>query len=361
MIEKFPIKVLFLAEELRLGGAETYFSTLEERLDRSKVHFHLMAVSKSKKLADQLRYPDQFDEYGFSPASRISKIVEYCRKHEPKIIHANSLQLAICAALARKISGVDCNIIYTKHNVTRLEAVSSKAFSRFVNQSIDCLLTICQSDARYFENHGVKREKIAIINNGVDLDSFLFFPHLLQKTDESDAPHIGILARLSPEKRHDLFLEISRRLVEKHPNSIFTIAGDGPQKELVEEKIAALSLTGSVRMLGAVKAPEYLKHVDYLLLVSDREVLPMAVLEGMAVGSLVIARDVGGVSDAVKDSTGLLVSSDRPEDYVDAIEGAMCSQQGERIRLARQMVEEHFSLEASIRQHEELYKRFSDN
>ena len=76
MIEKFPIKVLFLAEELRLGGAETYFSTLEERLDRSKVHFHLMAVSKSKKLADQLRYPDQFDEYGFSPASRISKIAE---------------------------------------------------------------------------------------------------------------------------------------------------------------------------------------------------------------------------------------------------------------------------------------------
>ena len=42
MIEKFPIKVLFLAEELRLGGAETYFSTLEERLDRSKVHFNLM-------------------------------------------------------------------------------------------------------------------------------------------------------------------------------------------------------------------------------------------------------------------------------------------------------------------------------
>ena len=55
---------------------------------------------------------------------------------------------------------------------------------------------------------------------------------------------IGILAVLRQFKRHDLFLEMAKSIIEKYPNKkfVFLIAGDGPQKNSIQKFISDLKL-----------------------------------------------------------------------------------------------------------------------
>ena len=354
---KRPI-VLFLAEELRTGGAETYFYTIEKRIDRDVFSFHSMAVPSGNK--GQLAFPEYFTPYTFSVRSRIKNVVDFARENQPSVVHANSLRLCFCAAVARRIGNFDFKIVYTKHNITALEKLSKKLFTKFVNNSVDSLIAICETDYDDLCATGVNVNIMHQINNGVDLEQYVFCEHEWWNSNEDAKPHIGILARLSPEKRHDLFIDIADKIHKKYPEVVFSVAGDGPEFEAIKSRIEAKHLEDVIEMLGRVDARDYLKTVDILLLVSDREVMPMSLLEGMASGCVIVSRSVGGVKDIVSSDTGFLVVSDCPDDYLKAIEHVFNDEGINEIALrARKLVESKYALDSSIRSHSEIYAALS--
>lgn len=347
--------VLFLAEELRTGGAETYFYALEKRINRDHFLFHSMAVpSDSERL---LAFPEYFTPYTFSLRSRIKTIVDFAKENSPSIVHANSLRLCFCAAVAKKIGNYDFKIVYTKHNITALEKMSKTLFAKFVNDNVDTLIAICGTDRAALSVAGVNESLIHQINNGVDLERYDFCQREWWRAGESKELHVGILARLSPEKRHDLFIDIADMVHQKYPKVSFSIAGDGVEFKSIETRIKSKHLEKAVKMLGRVDSQEYLKTVDILFLVSDREVMPMSLLEGMASGCVIVSRAVGGVEDIVSSDTGFLVTSDHPADYLRVIDLILDSKSiNETAFKARELVEKEYALSSSIRSHSELYK-----
>lgn len=351
--------VLFLAEELRMGGAETYFYELENSLLEG-IDFYSMAVQGARSVS--LRRPERCRAYSFHPLDRVRKIGLFAREISADVIHCNSLQLAFCASVSRKIYGLPCRIVYTKHNLTRLERISTRMFTGFVNKCIDRIVAICPHEASALADAGVRIEKITVINNGVDLERFRFAPHFSDGTIHCQSSlEVGILARLAPEKRHGRFLQIAKSILDAWPHTHFTIAGDGPERASIVEKIEQYGLTGCVSMLGAVDPVEYLKSIDCLMLVSDREVLPMSLIEGMATGLVVIARDVGGVEDIVKPEFSYLIQSDDDHDYVAAIEASLSRDTFGKLQDARRYVESRFSLERSLLLHRQLYFELSSS
>jgi glycosyltransferase involved in cell wall biosynthesis len=118
-------------------------------------------------------------------------------------------------------------------------------------------------------------------------------------------PVAGFLARLEPQKDPLALV----RAAAAHPGTV-AIVGSGSLEDAVDREIAALGPAARVLRLpfeGPVE--RYLRGFDLYVLPSRWESLPIAVLEAMACGLPVLATDVGGTAEAVRDGvTGRLVA-----------------------------------------------------
>lgn len=340
--------VLFLAEELRVGGAETYFYTLENKIDRAKINFYSMAVEGKEK--GRLHFPNLYTHYSFSYLDRYKKVSRLCQQNNISVIHVNSLRLAfIAAAIKRKYK---VKVIYTRHNITILEKISQRLYALFLNHGVDIVNVICKEERRYLERLGVDKDKIRVIYNGVLIEKFPFS----EMKPDIDILKIGILARLDKVKNHILFIDIAKKIHEVYPNTQFYIGGDGPEKKKVQHYIREKGCCEFVKMCGYVDAYDFLSKMDYSMLVSQREVLPISIIEAMAVGCIVIAKNVGGVSELVDDSTGYLIQGEAIDSYLNAFGQSVVSEnENDKRMAARNKVEHFFSLDRILNQIQDMY------
>ncbi|MEH7457962.1 glycosyltransferase, partial [Bacillus sp. JJ1127] len=217
------------------------------------------------------------------------------------------------------------------------------------------IITVSEFEKNNLISFQVAEEKIKTIYNGVDIEKFLF----RQKKKES-IYKIGILARLSKEKNHQLFIKIAAVLKTKR-DIMFYIAGDGPEKEFIEKEIENYNLQKSVKMLGNISEPyEFIRNMDVLLLLSFREVFPMVVIEAMATGTPVVSIKVGGVDEAIMDGeSGVLISKYCEYEFADALEKLQNNNQmiNNMRESAREKVVKYFSLNKMIEETREVYKK----
>ena len=122
-----------------------------------------------------------------------------------------------------------------------------------------------------------------------------------------EGPTLAFGGRLTAQKS----LEVALAAVAAVPRVALVVAGDGPERATVERCVAELGLGDRVTLLGARKREEVLElfhAADASLLSSSWENFPHGVVESLAVGTPVIATDVGGVAEVVVDGeNGLLV------------------------------------------------------
>lgn len=346
------INVLFLAEELRVGGAETYFYSLENNIDRNLFNFYTMAVDGDGK--SNICCPENFESYSFSIYDRFKKSKAICKEKNIDIIHVNSLRLAFVASLIKRTQNV--KIIYTKHNITALEKLSKKIYATFLNSNIDIVNVICEKERSYLEKIGVKKKLLTVVYNGIQIENFKF---CLNRRDEKFI-NIGILARVDKVKNHRLFLSIAEEIHENHPEIRFFIGGDGPDKSATEEIITRKKMEDYVEMSGYVKASEFLGKMDYSMLVSQREVFPMSIIEAMACGTIVISKNLGGIGELVNENSGYLIEGENVYDYVEAIEKSICRDETNKKIFARKKVEKYYTIQKMTTDIEEMYRRIGN-
>jgi len=159
--------------------------------------------------------------------------------------------------------------------------------------------------------YGVSPDQIEVIHNGVDRSRFEYQGGQEEARRAlglpATVPVVGMLGRLTFEKRVDLFLEAARRVISRIPECRFLVVGAGdllePMKRLATEMGLEVSFTGERHDMDRV-----LSALDLLALSSDFEGLPNVVMEAMAAGRPVVATDLGGCRELIVDGvTGLLV------------------------------------------------------
>jgi glycosyltransferase involved in cell wall biosynthesis len=132
-------------------------------------------------------------------------------------------------------------------------------------------------------------------------------------------PTLVFAGRLAPVKA----LDVALTALARTDGVAFVLAGDGPERERLEQLAARLGLGGRVRFLGAQPRPAVLELFaagDAVLLSSTWENFPHAVVEGLAAGTPVIATGVGGVAEVVTAGVnGLLVRPGDPDALAEAI------------------------------------------
>jgi glycosyltransferase involved in cell wall biosynthesis len=140
-----------------------------------------------------------------------------------------------------------------------------------------------------------------------------------------------------------------------------TLAGDGPERDALGARIERAGLGDRVTMPGFVSdVMGLLDESDILVNPSDTECMPNSVLEAMSAGTAIVATDVGGVGEMIRDGReGLLVAPGDPAALAGAI-GRMIEHRRRREDLAaraRLRVEERFSFASRMEAMVALYRR----
>lgn len=152
-------------------------------------------------------------------------------------------------------------------------------------------------------SHGVPKEKIAFLVNGID-------KQLPQKADLSLKHQLApagqkiVLAtcRLVAWKRVDLLIKAVSEVTRGDSNVVFVIVGDGPDTQRLVALAKQLGISGFVRFEGAVPGvdiPSYMCAADIFTSLNATSNLGNPLLEAMCCGKPVIALNTGTTSDVI--------------------------------------------------------------
>ncbi|MCZ7643854.1 MAG: glycosyltransferase family 4 protein [Planctomycetota bacterium] len=292
------------------------------------------------------------------------------RERAPDIVHTHSAKAGFLGRLAASACGVR-RIVHTPHVFPFLwtRGITSSfylALERYA--AAKCHALVCVGDGQ--KDAALARglapaEKLVVIRNGVALPPA---PDAARRLAErarlglpADAPAVGMVARLAPQKGVGAFLEAAKLVLKRRPEALFVLLGDGPLEAEVRARAAALGLDRQrMRILGHVEDAEArYPAFDALALSSLYEGLPYVLLEALAWGVPVVATDVLGSRDVIAhEETGLLARSGEPADLAAQLE-RLLGDATLRARLGeagRRRVGERFALETFLEGHRRLYR-----
>jgi len=185
----------------------------------------------------------------------------------------------------------------------------------FLDRRTDLFLPNAHAVADRLINSGVKRERIRVMPNGVDLG--VFDPSTVLGNRETlgvprDAVVLGYLGRFASMKRLDILMSSLQLLdLADRPNRVI-LAGDGPTMASVKEIVNGDPwLKENCVFLGTIDStPEFLATIDYLVLPSESEGLPNVILEAMAMRKPVVATRVSDIPIMMGDTGFIAEPSD---------------------------------------------------
>jgi len=201
------------------------------------------------------------------------------------------------------------------------------------------------------------KERISVIANGVPVpaDGLWNRPDRLQ----TRAPQVITVGRLVELKGHEQLLAAAAVLVKEFPEAHFTLVGDGPLRGRLQRQVETLGLGGQVTFAGSVAdVPERLRAADVYVSTSYYEGMPMATLEAMAWGVPVVASNVPGNRDVVREGeTGLLYTLGDVAGLAGRIRELLMQPEQARARAgrARDLVEADYSMAAVARAYAQVY------
>jgi glycosyltransferase involved in cell wall biosynthesis len=365
--------VCHIASGDRWAGAEAQVAALLQGL-KDTGRFRLSAIILNPgRLADVLRncgvdtaiIPES--EKGFVATCR--EAARFIGGKNIQILHSHRYKENLLAGVVAKWGRIPC-VVQTLHGLPEpqtglrqwrqgLIRSIDRIVSRFM---VDRVISVSPEMTQRLRGT-IPPHKLVTITNGIDptrVRSGLSAVEAKTRLGISpDCPVLGVAGRLEPIKRLDIFLSAAARIAATTPRATFVVAGDGRERARLENLVEALGIRNKVLFLGHRNdIYDVLRALDILVLCSDHEGLPMILLEALALGVVVVAREVGGIPEVIRHGeTGILVKSDEP-----AALAAACIEVLANPPLRRRLGEagarsvvDRFSLEGMVAQVSDLY------
>jgi glycosyltransferase involved in cell wall biosynthesis len=310
-----PRTVVHYTDTAGFGGAEQGLLTLLEGLDRTRwapvlVHHAYPGVAPLIEKAHRLQIRTR--EVASLPQSLdwrwLRRFGSLLRSERATLFHAHLVWPIACsygliAAALFRVPG----ILATQQLFAPVETPRDRRLQKFVSLGVHRYIAVSESLARELRPLVFHPRRVVVVRNSVDPAAFRGSAPaaLRQSLTRNGEPLVLTLARLDPQKGLPYLLEAAKSL----PKATFAIAGDGRDRQALEEQARALGLEGRVHFLGyRDDIPDLLAACDLFVLPSLFEGLPISVLEAMAAGKPVVATRIGGTDEAVEHGvTGLLV------------------------------------------------------
>jgi glycosyltransferase involved in cell wall biosynthesis len=176
------------------------------------------------------------------------------------------------------------------------------------------------------EKYGVEPSKVRIVPNGVDIEKFKPIQNVetaKQQFGLGKEPCVLFVGSLIPRKGLPFLVEAAKKIVKEIADTKFLIVGEGPLKNQLAASFEASNLSANFKFLGNLKEDSLIAAyncADVFALPSTQEGQGIVLLEAQACGKPVVAFDVGGVNEAVRNGeTGMLVTRGSSSELADAL------------------------------------------
>lgn len=309
-----PLRVLQISHDLHLGGLERVVIDLAQGLRRLGHDAHICSLRGSGPLAAEVRargiplwempWPERGADRGL-----FLKVFRLLRRQRYDVVHTHNTHPFLDGGLAAFLARVPVRI-HTDHARPFPDRIRYMAAERVMSWTYRKVVGVSAHTAGQLRRYeGISPRRLAVVPNGIDGDWYR------AECDRADRRRLreeaglggfrtvfGLGARLEPQKGIAFLLEAMPAILARHPDTALALAGSGSLAGELEEKARALGVAGNVRFLGAL--PQLLRFyplLDFLVLPSLWEGLPLCILEAMSLGLPIIATGVGGVADALED------------------------------------------------------------
>jgi glycosyltransferase involved in cell wall biosynthesis len=176
---------------------------------------------------------------------------------------------------------------------------------------------------------GIDPSHVTAIPNGVDTTRFFPADQATARTTlgiPASQRLIVCVSRLSEEKGVDTLVEAMAHPAVAGSGATLALVGDGPMRDALAARVAALGLGSTVQFVGAVAheaVPTWFAAADLCCLPSLREGYPNVVLEALACGRPMVASRVGAIPDMVGADAGVLVEPGSVEAMAEGLSAAL--------------------------------------
>lgn len=320
-----PLRVLWVEPSLPVGGAERHVTTLLPSLDRARVQPSLVCIGESGALFHALT-DGGVEAHALHRRKRqavgsLADLVRMMRRIRPDIVCVRGYNAELLGRVAAVIARVPHTVVWV-HNIGDVQPRGRirKISDRVLAPATSGYFGVARAQIPYMvdELHYAPA-KSRVIYNGVDPSRF--FPSddrsmLAGLGVAPDAPVVGIVAVLRPEKDHLTLLRAAAQVVSSIPDVTFLVIGDGELRSELEQAAERLGLGANVRFLGARSdVGDLLRALDVFVLCSYTvECFPVSLLEAMAAGRAAVCTAVGGIPELlVNGETGRLVPPRDPD------------------------------------------------
>lgn len=365
------IRLLYVAANFVTGGAERHLLEMWRRIDRSRFDVHIACLKREgafTPLVEGLGLPLTdlgvgrriYDASGLRGWLRLVSLI---REFRPDIVHGYLFGPNLFAATAGCVCAVPV-VAVAKRNVDAFETPRQIAMQRFAHRLATHVTAVSEEVAGSSVALGVARERITVIENGVDIARFdgrtAEAPGLGLPERPAGTRLLGAVGCLAVRKDFGTLLEAVAVLRTRGLSPCVVIAGDGPERAALEAHRARLGLDGAVHFLGERQdVDRLLPAFDVFTLSSREEGIPNALLEAMAAARPCVVTRVGGNAEVLEDGrTGWLVPPQDPPALAAALEQALTdeAEAAERGRRAREEMIAERSIDVMVRRHEQFYR-----
>lgn len=358
-------KVLHVVGGSEFGGIAPYIASLVKMAIENGGEAHVLVTAP--------RVVEYFSQRGikvvqltgidrpfnpFQDMQGLIRLFKFLRQNDYSIVHTHTSKGGIIGRLAAYSSSVPV-IIHTSQGYAFQDYATSWAerwiflqIEKLATRWCDLIIAANSADRQLALDTGIAPEgKIVTVENCIDLEAIDTAPFSTEIYHSlglnPDKKIVGVMARLSPQKGIEFFIEAMPTVLQDYPTVQFLIVGEGQLLAELKALVDSKELTSVVNFVGFRSDwVEVLRVIDVFVMPSIWEGLPITLLGAMASARPIVATRIKGITDVcgVEDVAILVEPSDSK-----ALAQAINILLGDEVRAlafgrsARRRVEEEYS------------------
>ncbi len=374
------MRICHVLTKPELGGAQLSTLNILSNLPRDRYEISIITSSRGmlipefRNLKNAKCYSLPFLTRPINPLRDILAFIHIYliyRRNKYVIVHTHSSKAGILGRWAARFAGVPVIVHtvhgwsfndYQKHIIKTLFIYIERITARFTTK----IICVSKKDIQIgLQNKIAPENKFAFIKYGIPLAEFRRSSiNIVQKKRDlgitNNDPVVGMVSCLKVQKSPMDYVKASIKIYEKMPDVNFLLVGDGILRAKCEKLLASTPLNGRVIFAGWRRdISEILDILDVAVLTSKWEGMPISIIEALCNGCPVVATNIGGTPELVKDGiSGYLTQPGSHEEVARKVLKILRDSDffNKMKKEASSSIDETFGLDRMVEKIENLYR-----
>jgi len=364
------INILHIYQNSKIGGVQQQLLSLLKAYDREVFNPIFCCLGPKEAMSKEIETlgievialnRSRYHKFSLGIVRDLYKLMKQKKIY---IVRTHRYRANLYGRLAAWLSGVPVIIISLHDNYIKDVRLERKIANKILSKVTDKIIAVSESIRKDIMKYdGIDSSKILVIPNGIDIERFdpkgnfanIREEFLIKKSDIV----IGFIGRIVSVKGLEYLIDALLFLKEEFKNIKLLITGEGSLLDRLYEKAKENSVNNSVIFTGRRRdIPDILSCIDIFVMPSIAEGLPNSLLEAMAMGKPIVATEVGGIPELIRNGVnGILVLPRDPGALATAIKGLIVNSQSaaKMGQAAKDLVHDNLSIKAIAQKWQSLY------